>query len=289
MEYLSARHAGAFSLHCGNKASGTRNLTEAYMLVAMGEYLKGFGASMDEIGRLMTLAYERRMLKMPRLMRSFMGRLFTNPKLLNRMFLKRDAQNAANAAKNPGSFETQTQIPPEDGYDFSYHNLVCPLANFARQYGYEAYMPYLCNLDYVMFGILGAPLFREHTCFDGDYCDFKLKVDAQPMPYWPPVFLQGKAKKPYIFVGMVCVREACQGQGYMRKLMDMAFAEGDRLGVPVILETDARSKCDRYVHLGMTLAGTRRFGDYGVLYDLIRYPNAARSSRTGRNDGGMQP
>lgn len=98
-----------------------------------------------------------------------------------------------------------------------------------------------------------------------------------------------KAKKPYIFVGMVCVREACQGQGYMRKLMDMAFAEGDRLGVPVILETDARSKCDRYVHLGMTLAGTRRFGDYGVLYDLIRYPNAARSSRTGRNDGGMQP
>ena len=98
-----------------------------------------------------------------------------------------------------------------------------------------------------------------------------------------------KVKKPYIFVGMVCVREAYQGQGYMRKLMDMAFAEGDRLGVPVILETDARSKGDRYVHLGMALAGTRRFGDYGVLYDLIRYPNAAQSSRTGGNDGGMQP
>lgn len=179
----------------GDEASGTKNLTEAYMLVAMGEYLKGFNASMEDIGHLMTLAYERRMLKMPGLVRKIMGKMFTNPKKLNKMFLKKDAQNAANAAKNPGSFETKTQLPPEDGYDFSYHNLVCPLANFARQHGYEAYMPYLCNLDYVMFGIVGAPLFREHTCVDGDYCDFKLKVDAKPMPYWPPVFSQGKGYK----------------------------------------------------------------------------------------------
>ena len=82
-----------------------------------------------------------------------------------------------------------------------------------------------------------------------------------------------KAKKPYIYVGMVCVREPYQGQGYMRRVMDMAFAEGNRLGVPVILDTDARSKCDKYMHLGMELAGTRRFGEYGVLYDLIKYPD----------------
>lgn len=101
----------------------------------------------------------------------------------------------ANAAKNPGSFETKTQIPPEAGYDFSYHNLVCPLANFAKQYEYEEYMPYLCNLDYVMFGILGAPLFREHTCMDDGCCDFKLKAGAEPMKYWPPVFSQGRGYK----------------------------------------------------------------------------------------------
>ena len=40
----------------------------------------------------------------------------------------------------------------------------------------------------------------------------------------------------------------------MRKVMDIAFAEGNRLGVPVILETDAKSKCDKYVHLGMELS-----------------------------------
>lgn len=82
-----------------------------------------------------------------------------------------------------------------------------------------------------------------------------------------------KEKKAYIFVGMVCVLEKYQGQGYMRKVLEMAFEESDRLGVPVILDTDAKSKCDKYVHLGMELAGVRKFGDHGVLYDLIKYPD----------------
>ncbi len=89
-----------------------------------------------------------------------------------------------------------------------------------------------------------------------------------------------KEKKPYIFVGLVCVREQYQGQGYMRKVLDIAFAEGDRLGVPVILETDAKSKCDKYVHLGMELAGTHDLGTYGKLYDLIKYPEPSSENRT---------
>ena len=80
-------------------------------------------------------------------------------------------------------------------------------------------------------------------------------------------------KKPYIFVGLVCVRERYQGQGYMRKVMDIAFSEGNRLHVPVILETDAKSKCDKYVHLGMELAGICDMGAFGKLYELIKYPD----------------
>lgn len=87
-----------------------------------------------------------------------------------------------------------------------------------------------------------------------------------------------KEKKPYIFVGLVCVREMYQGQGYMRKVLDIAFAEGDRLGVPVILETDAKSKCDKYVHLGMKFAGVRNIGEFGKLYDLIRYPESSNEN-----------
>lgn len=74
-----------------------------------------------------------------------------------------------------------------------------------------------------------------------------------------------KERKSYIFVGLVCVREKYQRQGYMRKVLNIAFAEGDRLGVSVILETDAKNKCDKYVHLGMELAGTRDLGMFGKL------------------------
>ncbi|MBR0408583.1 MAG: L-2-amino-thiazoline-4-carboxylic acid hydrolase [Clostridia bacterium] len=180
----------------GDDVSGTRNLTGAYCFVSMGEVLKRYGVGMEEIGHLMVQAYERSFQGMPKLIRKIAHRSYTNVKSLNKKFLKKDAQNAANAARYPGSFETKTMIPPEKGYDFSYHNLVCPLADFAKKQGYEEYMPYLCNLDYVMFGVFGVPLFREHTCFeDGDYCDFKLKIDAEPMAYWPPVFTQGKGYK----------------------------------------------------------------------------------------------
>ena len=86
-----------------------------------------------------------------------------------------------------------------------------------------------------------------------------------------------RAKKPYIYVGLVCVREPYQGQGYMRQIMNVAFSEGNRLGIPVILDTDARSKCDKYLHLCMKLAGTRHFGEYGILYDLIKYPDSLES------------
>ena len=85
-----------------------------------------------------------------------------------------------------------------------------------------------------------------------------------------------RQKKPYLFVGLVCVRQPYQGRGYMRRVMNLAFTEGNRLGVPVILETDAKSKCDKYLHLGMELAGTRSFGESGTLYELIKYPDEAR-------------
>lgn len=94
-----------------------------------------------------------------------------------------------------------------------------------------------------------------------------------------------KKKIPYIYVGMVCVREPYQGRGYMRKVMEAAFAEGNRLGVPVILDTDARSKCEKYVHLGMELAGTRRMGRHGVLYDLVKYPDGWENKRKFSTEG----
>ena len=129
-------------------------------------------------------------------------------------------------------------------------------------------------------------------------CFFKSTIGAMRLRDWirfAKIMAKGgeslsrkmdRKKEPYLFVGMVCVRESYQGKGHMRRVMEMAYAEGDRLGVPVILDTDAKSKCDKYEHLGMTLANTRRFGDDGVLYDLIRKPKKAGAAQRECNHGG---
>lgn len=83
-----------------------------------------------------------------------------------------------------------------------------------------------------------------------------------------------KKKQKYLFVGLVCVREEYQGQGYMRKALELAFAEGNRLGLPVVLDTDAKLKSDKYRHLGMELAGVRTCKNGSKLYELIKYPDS---------------
>lgn len=59
----------------------------------------------------------------------------------------------------------------------------------------------------------------------------------------------------------------------MRKVMDIAFTEGNHLGIPAVLDTDAKSKSERYQHLGMELAAEVPFGDFGAMYHLIESPD----------------
>ena len=49
----------------------------------------------------------------------------------------------------------------------------CPLADFARKYGYIDIMPVLCDFDYSTASIIHARLIREHTVATGnEYCDY---------------------------------------------------------------------------------------------------------------------
>lgn len=79
-----------------------------------------------------------------------------------------------------------------------------------------------------------------------------------------------KTKRPYIFVGMLVVRKEYQGQGFMRRALDIAFDDGKKRHCPVLLETDAVLKRDKYVHLGMNNIQTRQIGENAYLYDLVK-------------------
>lgn len=143
----------------GDKVSGTKNLTGSYCFVAMGEVLKQYGKDMEHIGYLMVLAYTRQTEAMSGIAKMIARKVFTNPKLLKKMFTKKDASNAENAAKYPGSFETKVQEPTSE-YPFIYHNLVCPLSDFAKKYGFEEYMPYLA------IWIMPCSEHWEHRCIE---------------------------------------------------------------------------------------------------------------------------
>ncbi len=49
----------------------------------------------------------------------------------------------------------------------------CPLAEYAKKYGYEELMPHLCALDHAYAKVMHAKLIRTHTVAKGaDSCDY---------------------------------------------------------------------------------------------------------------------
>ena len=59
------------------------------------------------------------------------------------------------------------------------------------------------------------------------------------------------------------------GIRHMRRLMQFAYKMAAKHNAALILDTDAKGKCDRYLHLGMKLARTRTAAGFPI-YDLIR-------------------
>ena len=158
--------------------------------VAIGVVGKDYGLSTHDWGRLATTLLERYLEKTPRLLRMLVGAILKHfPRLAVSLLKKKDRINAENAAKNPGSFETCTMEPTAE-YPIIYHNLVCPIYNFCKERGYMEYLPYMCNLDYVIFRSFNVALHREKTCATGDgLCDFKMKCGAPIPDVWPPHIL----------------------------------------------------------------------------------------------------
>lgn len=79
-----------------------------------------------------------------------------------------------------------------------------------------------------------------------------------------------KKKVPYVNLGMLVVLKEYQGQGYMRQLMEMLYEIAEEQKLPIVFDTDAENKLEKYEHLGMSLAKTRDLGNGVFLYDLYR-------------------
>lgn len=82
-----------------------------------------------------------------------------------------------------------------------------------------------------------------------------------------------KLKIPFIYVGMVAVLKEYQGMGFMRQTLEIAFEEARKHRMPVVLETDAVLKRDKYIHLGMKCVAIQSFVEGVELYSLVYEPD----------------
>lgn len=104
----------------------------------MGEVLRKYSVNSEQTGELITRCHEKMYKALP----------FEQEKTMRRILV------------NPGKVDESS---------------VCPISDFAKERGYSTYMPYLCNLNYVIFGAFGIPVYRTHTCLTGG--NFCIKSD----------------------------------------------------------------------------------------------------------------
>ena len=67
---------------------------------------------------------------------------------------------------------------PEQG--IRYHFTSCPIADFAKEHGYNHLMPAMCNPDYPMLAALKGGLIRTKTCAQDDCCDYWIVGSNSP-------------------------------------------------------------------------------------------------------------
>lgn len=70
--------------------------------------------------------------------------------------------------------------PYENGKPIYYEFTACPVAEFAKQFGFTDIMPALCNVDYASMELIHAKLVRTTTCVDGCRCDYTICGNQDP-------------------------------------------------------------------------------------------------------------
>lgn len=73
----------------------------------------------------------------------------------------------------------------------------------------------------------------------------------------------------YVHIRLLAVRKEYQGQGYMKKLIDIAFDQAKKKNVPCIVSTDSMEKAERYERYGFRLFRKRHLSDSATEYDMI--------------------
>ncbi|WP_113674362.1 L-2-amino-thiazoline-4-carboxylic acid hydrolase [Vallitalea guaymasensis] len=165
----------------------TSNLVQASWGLALYRVLKEYDIELYDIGKLIYLSLTRHFNKLPRFIRKIMGRrMFSKSKVIKmkrRAFLSREK-------KYP--YDWVWEVNDGDGinYGLAIDYTECGIVKFFHDQDADELVPYLCNLDYVIFKAFGIELHRTKTLGCGcDCCNFRFIKNGTPREPWPPFFV----------------------------------------------------------------------------------------------------
>jgi hypothetical protein len=144
------------------------------------------GGTVEEAGGVIYRAAEAMFNRYPAFVRHLMGKLVFSKWRVRKM---QQAARCSQRREYPGDWVGEVIEGDGETFDWGMDYTECGIVKFIHAQGADELMPYLCNLDYVIFRALGLGLKRTKTLGWGcDRCDFRIIKRGETPPAWPPTF-----------------------------------------------------------------------------------------------------
>jgi hypothetical protein len=172
----------------GRRNSLTGNLVSSASALAFYRVMKRHGKSVEESGEYLYRMMEAWIERYPRFVRRLMGRYY-----MSKLSQRQSRQKAAVSQERryPGDWVREHVEGDGDAFDWGVDYTECGIVKFLHSQGADELAPYLCLLDYALFGALGIELKRTQTLAEGgERCDFRFKEGGETPRGWPPPGLE---------------------------------------------------------------------------------------------------
>ncbi len=172
----------------GRKNPLTVNLYGSAGALAFFKTALAHDIPLEKAGEILYCATERRLSRVPRLLRRVMGRAKFGKRALDKA--RREA-DASQRREYPGDWVFTFVEGDGISFDYGIDFTECGVCKFAETEGQRDAVKYLCPLDFPMCQAFGMGLERTTTIAEGGKkCDFRCKRGRETPPGWPPGFMK---------------------------------------------------------------------------------------------------
>jgi hypothetical protein len=176
----------------GRRNSLTGNLVSSASALAFYRVMKRHGKTVEETGEFLYRMTEAWINRYPRFVRRLMGLYYTS-----RLNQRRSRQKAVASQERryAGDWVREHVEGDGDTFDWGVDYTECGIVKFLHGQAVDELAPYLCLLDYALFGALGIGLKRTQTLAEGgERCDFRFRKRGEMVSGWPPPWLEAQRR-----------------------------------------------------------------------------------------------